>query len=1133
MEFHDKSDKDQEAEVQKSTYRKRISRIQNSRDGYVRQSDKMDNSDYSVAQMGYAFKFHIRLYFLNRSWQSNERSLATKTSNLFAGIPRRNSGATYSATRSREAAPGVYDGGGITDSSDGGDFVAGPLLTVWNENLGGFQTPGPFLARLLEDIDSANIPLINLDTGNTLGRDPDDFFTGANNSSNATFGYASPFSVHNGNPKFFGPNFNKCEDKTNVEKIQVVNRSNFAFKQGEVVLVYPIDGEFIIGKYSQLSSEPIPLALGRVGFYQYIATSDEFFRPYATPAEQLAENPKALNYLLPDDVLNAVRWSVYGKADETGSGNDPINGVKSITEWHKTAPLNPYFQISPWHIPQPKCINTFTYPNDDLRGLAATSDTIPLWWGPIFTEGVNAGVFSEDASGVFVNSIDYSVPTPLDTRSLPSQASFDRLNTPAALASSGPYGVGFPFENTYGFIHEYNNVNLLGKKDRSYSKNPATHISPSGTKIDGTLDKINSAYGVSATNAGNILFQLCPAEYVGICDFGSSRDGSVLAANAPGVLSVTDFNCRTLWNVGAENWQGFSQTTIPAEKVRETIRKAIIDRENYFSSTKHLGDGTIDDFTSRINRDVAGTTLGQHYFYNKSSSPTTFMCFPYDAYVRLNALNRPKDTNALWGGDGQLASTVENQPYITSRIGANAVGITVMRQKFAQGGSTGGTLALETDGLFGVRGRSFGLAANTNVTLSLIGSLFIGGFGNSSVDTRGLTTAYGSNVSDAFYSFGMAGIFVRIYDAWPDQDTIAVPQYYTLLHFNPSTYYGVNISGVLNKSNYFLHNNPHPDDGVKSTRRGDCRQVRKEVRYYKRENDDEVTWEDLNILIDVPDEDFPPWLKERGSTDYLNFYEPVQAGYIEVPDPDDINKKVRYRANVGKENEPLPLGPFGSGTYLRPMDEWSLNTSRRGKLVSEHGYTYRYKSLGVSTSGAFVAQGGTNFVKDQILTGRNGIQIKVNVVDANGSIPNDAVAWSIHTTDFETSAEKKEKQLEAGTGISPGDLPFSISIAPEGGGDFVEFIFPTGLCYERLGKDIGPKSLVNPTRITLGSGQGKTWTEGQRSTTISMAPTEGIRYKGQYEAVFFVQNDITMATTREQNATSGTPRLQFFTLNVS
>jgi hypothetical protein len=1129
MEFHDKSDEDQEAEVNKRNYRKQISRIQHSRDGYVRQADKTDNSQYAIDQMGYAFKFHIRLYFLNRTLQNNQRTLANKTSNLFAGTPRRHSGATFSASKSREAPVGVYDGVGITDTSEEGDQAVGPLLTVWNENLGGFQSPGPFLARLLEDIASANIPLINLDTGNTLDRDPDDFFTGVNNSSNATFGYASPFSVHNGNPKSFGPNFNKCEDKTNVEKIQVVNRSNFAFKQGEVVLVYPIDGEFIIGKFSQLSSEPIPLALGRVGFYQYIATSDEFFRPYATPAQQDAEDPKAFNYLLPDDVLNAVRWSIYGDRNATGAGNDPYNGVKSITGWHKTAPLNPYFQIYPWHIPQPKYINTFSYPEDDLRGLGATSDTIPLWWGPVFTEGVSAGYFSGDTSGVFVNSFDYSVVD--GDHSLPSESSFDSLNTPAALASSGPYGVGFPFEDTYGFIRQYNNTMLLGTIGRGYSKNPATHVAPSGIGDGGTLERINSAYGVSATNAGNILFQLCPAEYIGICDLGSS-DVQALAPNAPGVLAGTDRNCRILWDAGAVNWSNLNRltTNVSADDARGIIRQAITYRETYFSSMPaYAGDGTINDFEARISRDVAGTTLGQHYFYNKNAGPAAFKCFPYDAYVRLNALNRPKDTNALWGGDGKLATTLNNQQFITSRIGANAVGITVMRQKFAQGGSTGGTISLDTDGLYGVRGRSFGLGSSTNVTLSIIGALFIGGFGSSSVDTRGLTSAYGSNVSDAFYSFGTAGIFVRIYDAWPDQDTIAVPQYYTLLHFNPSTYYGVT-NGVLNASDHFSINNPYADQDILiPNRRSDCRQARKEVRYY-RLDDGEVVWDDLNILIDLQDEDFPPWLKERGSTDYLDFYEPVQAGYIEVIDPDDSNKKVRYRANLGAEGVALPLGIFTSGTYLRPMDEWRLNTSRRGQFISEHGYTYRYKSLGVSRNGAYVAQAGTNFVPDQILTGRNGIQIKVGTVGAAGQINND---WSIHTTDFETSAEEEIQQMEAGTGISPGDLPFSISIAPEGGGDFAEFIFPSGLCYLRFGKDIGPKSLVNPTRLTLGSGQGKIWTEGQRNTTIAMAPTEGVRYQGQYEAVFFVQNDVTMATTREQNSTSGTPRLQFFTLNTS
>jgi hypothetical protein len=1100
MRFWDKTREDQEADSNKFTYRNRIAKIQHSKDNCLRTASSYETSPFAVNVMGYSFLYHLEIYFLNPSiHQDNSRVLARKTDNLVTGIPRRNSGATFSPGRSAKESTGVFKGDGITDSKDAQDQAVGPMLTVWNENLGGYQSPSPFLSRLLEDIPSAEIPLITLDTTNTTNRNPEEFFEGINKSSQATHGMATPLNVHGGDPNQFGPNFTKC-DTTDVEKIQATNRSNVNFTQGEVVLTYPIDGEFIIQKYSPLTEEVVPFQQGRTAFYQFIATSDELFRPLV-----IADDDEKVNksYVLPNDFLNMVRYRYY-------STSDLENKVIELPEWQKTAKINPYCQLRYYQIPQPDgsgMINTFTNPDGPAIGTGGISSDIPLWWGPVFVEGVTANTqWKSTNKGVRINAYTYEEQAEED---LPDIDSFDGLNFPAMQAFNGPYGKGHPDENTYSFIKKFNEA--VDGGERTYfggAPNPSTYVAISGSN---GLSKFTPAYDLAAANPNNICFQLCQAEYVGAVDDATTN--SALSNDAPGAMyDSTAMRCRRLQENATVEWNAKSPT-VSFETLQEKIRSAITYRQVYFGD----GYGNID-FSARVSRDVGGNTTGSHYFYNKDGGGSTGVCFPYDVYTKWKALNRPRDTNEPWGGDGALSATMSSQTYITSRVGSNTVGISVMRRKFSGGGKSGATISTDVVGLYGVRGRSFGMAPSTSYSANIIGAIMASITSTTTADTRGLTSGFGSTTGDSYYGFGSAGIFVRVYDGWPDQDTVAVPQYYTLLHFNPSTFYGVNDDNELKT----LFPPLSPDVG---NIRSGVNQTLKEVRFYTSIDE----YEDKTIAIDIPDPDMPDWIEERASTHYLDFREPVYASYLDVPDPEDATKNVRLRAEGDEDGNSVLSGTFiTSGTYLRPMDEWKLNIDRRGALVSETGYTYSQLHIGAASDDSSIVSSGNNFKQDDTFTLRNNIKIKIEEVEDGG-----VTGWSFYNTDITTSNGTLRGIDERGTGFLPSDFPFTMTFAADGGGEFCEIKIEKGISYKRLGNDIGPKSLAGPTRLTLGSGEGKTWVEGARSSSIAVAPTEGIRYLGQYEAVFFTQNDIGMATFNEQNSTSGTPRLQFFQLNIA
>tara|TARA_B100000902_G_scaffold399585_1_gene471188 strand:- start:1025 stop:4633 length:3609 start_codon:yes stop_codon:yes gene_type:complete len=1102
IEFHDKSIERQEEDSNASSYRLDIANIQHSRDGCAKSNVATESSEFALEQMGFSFDYHVEIWFNNRNAQSNDRSLGNKTTNQFVGTPRRNSGALWSPGKSDGEEAGVFVGDGLGEdgTSDPNDQIAGPLLTVWNDNLGGFQTPGTFLARLLEDIPSADIPLIALDSSTTSNREPTEFLEGANNSSNAQFGLAAPFNVHKNNPRAFAPNFNKCDEQTNVEKIQVVNRSNVNFSVGEVVLVYPIDGEFIIGKYSPTTEEEIPFQQGRTGFYQYIANSDELFRPIVD-GETGQKNTK---YILPDDFLNMVRYRYYG-----GEGSNAL-AEDAIPEWQKTAKINPYCQLGWSNVPQTSpsgLINTFSNPNGAEIGIDGTSEQIPLWWGPVYVEGVTANTgWGSAISGITVDAHSYKADIN-KTRPLPQINQFDGLNFPAMRAFIGPYGDGFPVEDTYGFVKSFNAAQGSSTRTSFSTYNESYYVAISG---EGSFNKFNSAYNLSVANPNNICFQLCQAEYIGACDDGSEE--AVMSSDAPGVLQPTDLMCRKLKESARKFWNATGPILDFGSAILK-IRGAIATRAAAFSD----GYGDISDFGTRVQRDIAGNTTGNHYFYNKNADPGSFECFPYDAYVRYKALNKPRDTNQLWGGDGAVGQTISSQSYIGSRIGSNAVGISVMRRKFSGGGKNGATISVDANGLYGVRGRSFGLAPRTDWSVSIIGSFFMGGIGNTTADTRGLTSAFGSTTGDSFYGFGSAGAFIRVYDGWPDQDTVAVPQYFTLLHFNPSTFYGVNNDNELKTS----FTSVSPDVGSNRT---SVNQALKEVRFYT----DSDSYSDKTIAIDIPDPVMPEWLKEKGSTHHLDFYEPVYGGYIEIDDPDG-DGEIRLRSNTGSEGDAVPVGTYiTSGTYLRPKDEWKLNTSRRGQLVSDAGFTYSQMHIGASKEESSILRGGSGFAKGDEYNLRNDVIVEITSV-SDGSV----TGWKFKETIFNGSNGDSVTNVERGSNFSPGDFPLSLIFTSKGGGDVCDIYIKKGYTYYRQGIDVGPKTLAGPTRLTLGSGEGKTWIEGLRSSSISVSPTPGIRYLGSYEAVFFVQNDVGMATMNQQNSTSGTNRLQFFQLNIA
>ena len=132
----------------------------------------------------------------------------------------------------------------------------------------------------------------------------------------------------------------------------------------------------------------------------------------------------------------------------------------------------------------------------------------------------------------------------------------------------------------------------------------------------------------------------------------------------------------------------------------------------------------------------------------------------------------PSDFSPLWEtgvGDGTN--------------GLHVVGITSAINKIKKPG--GGTVNIDVNQMFGLQVWKTTVVSQSDNTFFLpIG----GGFGGGSVSTN--TTGYCKNQwgsrNDKYNDFGTTALHARVYDGWPNEDTIWDTRYFSALHFNPT-----------------------------------------------------------------------------------------------------------------------------------------------------------------------------------------------------------------------------------------------------------------------------------------------------------------------------------------------------------
>ncbi len=718
----------------------RLHDIQSSVDGYL--------SGYYTNSAGNSIDNGCKAYFPQPWANQTNRSAAIKGSTLFSAVPRRSSGAKYHYRESLKQDQGKYtgDGAGLSNE-DHSATVAGPLKLKWNPIQNVWEAGNTFLATLLTDVDGANIQKTGITQDNIYSRASDEFYSsdGVETMSDFTTGLAMPVNLQAAHPKSFGPNLIKCGGgSANVETIRVVNRSRTNFSAGERVIVYQIDGENVIGKFTEETLEeraPLP---GRWNFTKFMSNSDEYFRiddgnnrgGISPEGAAVGLYAKYYNLALSsgktdtNGALITAQDCVYNQPHEDNLPvpKDELASFKLFPYWQTHSIDQTESDGTPLWGNETHRINIEDDPTDsDKVGQEnVLGEDMPLWFGPMFPDGM---VSKSNFTG--------------NSQHFPNAYKYDKLHMPADVAY--PY-----FYNAHNSIY-WQNLDT-----------PAI-FGDSGIICSSGIKQVN--------NVNRVQFSFLQPELMGCGDYATIQLPNTVGGT--GRFGAANTSPRMFVAIAAKHASRAGTTDYDGGADQALLGRMFARRPNEIV----LGN--------RFNSPV-----GPAQMYHDFDDPGDMAnCFKYDAYIDYVPLNRPINAPGLFGGDtGPESNVTPGEEFFGGSpgiwVGANAVGITSARLSMTQGNGTSWTLACETNQTFGMKGRFFGGGGGGNIYATIIGGMMA--FAN---DTRGRTIQgsvpmWGST-RDGIDSFGTGACHVQVWDAWPDQFTSWCPQYMFSLHTNP------------------------------------------------------------------------------------------------------------------------------------------------------------------------------------------------------------------------------------------------------------------------------------------------------------------------------------------------------------
>jgi hypothetical protein len=984
----------------------------------------------------YASGCALKLYFYAPGQHKNDRIVSNNGSPMITDIPRSSTGRKFLASQSKEARLnkvddffniGTYVGtneeNNITE--DVKDSVTGPLRLSWNETFGQWEVSNQILARLLSDLNPANIVGFEVSSNDTDNTNSKKFYdiNSEKYMGQRSVGVAMPLAMQNNNPDMFGPNLIKCKSNYNVEKIKVVNRSNESFKAGDIVLCSLIGCEWIVQKFGTLEVKPQPSSVGRWGFYKFMANSDSFFRSAISGYKEILPDQcqKYLRYKFYNSLSNVSSSLETNIASKTDVANLNLNNpaVGSFKEYS----LDPYIQTSSFDLTDKlyggTCESGNSYNRINIEKASSATDsatyrTVPLYWGPVFPDGYSssylntsrtgdAKIMAEKSSGSPINSSSYYLSGGFDSNAI-SSGFFSIDDVPADIAVNGQYGkTSFPIEHTSGIISAFNGSNcasdinfLLNSGVRAY------FLADSGNK---------DVYGFTPNNPLKVQFSPLCAE------LACSDDSNTLV-----VSDVFKLNGRNFYT-----------------SARQVLGRSI-------NESRSLHGKLITRLPANL--DVQGTKWD--WLYGSNPRINLPYVVPYDCYIERTPLNRP------------LAAPYIFTDQVYQNVGANLVGIIAARNTFQK--NKGGNLNISAKQLFGLYGKFIGNGGGGSIDVTILGSIGSWVTNNTSSFKARYSPIWGSTMGDSINSFGTTALHAMVWDYWPEKHTAFIPQYFSVAHFN---------SGILFSA-------PSTQSGVAPEN--------KTITTYV----DKIDYSDLDFRI-------PSYARASGV--------------------------------AGNHSVVLENAIIESGTKLAADNEWRVNTVRRGQMVTEEGFYYQKRVIGLNISSLTVSDGGSGFAVGDIININNDLSIEVTTVSGSAIQSAD---FAIDKT-FENKIPSTFLNKKAGSGFKPSDFksPYSMQVKSPTGGKNAILKFTQGRAYSKIMHDQGPKKRTPITRLSSSSGEGTSRVEETKNTTLGVEDNTGFKYAGKYEAFYFFHNDITHTFNNADSIEANPDFAQHITITIS
>lgn len=986
----------------------------------------------------------FNLYFTKANQSSNKRIMAQKGPPMIVGVPRTAAGSTYGfrATRNTQRADegnntGQYEAASNDGIEDMQNTVGAPLKMIYNQNTAMWESgTTQILAKLTEDVAAAEIKNVQIgpsDIDSITGSDPfynpdNQYYMGGHVTT-----LAIPLSLENGNPNLFGPNLLKCKNGK-CETVRAVNRAPRSFSAGSVVLLSNIDGEWIIQDFGANPEDlkTSKTSFGEWSFTKLIADSDAYFKDQRfftqgdtvnTVLPQTYEYQSRLRFIINSCILampdNKNLQNIYSSASDTIGKIIALNLDISASDEADDF-LGTEFTLKP---------STRYY-------ISTIFDQISKAHGGfseknyISKTNLKASEFGGD-QGVLASQVPiFWGPVFVDGyKKLSTNVQVDQINRdlyinidPKVAGENPDDAVSIPSDITKEHIPAEMTSKIIDIVPILYKWDRLGEFTITQNYV------IPPFYGSIANSTNRVQFSPLQTDL-------AAHDDPVSRLAKDQVRQYYD-NLRTFVDIddADSNLWGNMYTRSAFKYLPFSFSQS--DEGDLFTRLQNCG--AYDGLNNPVL--IAGWR-GLKFV-------------AYDCFIKRRPTNVPVGTpQEFRNGDNDFR-------------GANLVGVIAAKQTITK--PRGGTLNFICDQNFGLNQQR--TVAGAAGSISIIAGVILGAT-SPSLKQFGFPQ-WGSSLSDRYDSFGTTALHVRIFDYWPEENTIYDPRYYGVLHFNPGELH----SNVTTKSEGLQE-----DEDIKE-KYGDqysLTNLPPKISYSDIKRDvDQTTTKTNGIDIRIP-------------TFGVKFY-------------DNAAPSVAINGNI------VDIGAVVDSEFfpLRPNNEWRINPIRRGQILTEGGFHYLYHAIGLGDVWA-ITKKGSGFENGTKITlaGSRAVELEL-VANSTGEI-----------TGFTFISKNESLQNENGRGINflPSDFGslssvegenrkcYKLNIPAPQDGESATIEFYSGIVYLRHGLDEGPQQRLSPTLLSSSSKQGEGFVQETKESQLTLDANDS----GKYDCFYFFHNDIT------------------------